>query len=217
MPVVVQGAIGLKKALARYEPELKKAFDAEVKAAIKPIIADARNHVPNQIFGGDDNWSNWPNQQFPRYNPSLIRKGLTYSLGAKRSKSGFVSLATLFNRNAAGGIIETAGRVHPFGRPTSHMVTIDKRFTRRQVEVRTSKDSNSNNPNAGMMMIERLNENVGHLQTYKTGDAKTRGRLLYAAYARNQGKALDAIMKAVMIANDKLDKIMTKDKWDLAA
>lgn len=217
MPVAVQGVIGLKKALARYEPDLKKAFDQEVKSAIKPILADAKSRVPSQVFGGDDNWSNWPNQKFPRYNASIIRKGLTYSMGAKRSKSGFVSLATLFNKSAVGGIIETAGRVHPYGRPTSHTVTVGKRFSKRQVVVQTSKDSNSANPNAGMMMIERLNEHVGHLQTYKTGDRKTQGRLLYAAYARNQGKALDAIMKAVMIANEKLDRIMTKDKWDLAA
>lgn len=217
MPVAVQGVIGLKKALARYEPDLKKAFDTEVRAAIKPIIADAKSRVPNQIFGGDDNWSNYPRQTFPRYNPSLIRKGLTYSLGNKRSKSGFVSLATLFNRNAAGAIVETAGRVHPSGRPTHHYVTINKRFKPTQVKVQSSKDSNSANPNAGAMMIERLNEHVGHLKAYKGNDPKTRGRLLYAAYANNQGKALDAIMKAVMVANDNLDKIMRKDKWDLAA
>lgn len=217
MPVVVQGVVGLKKALARYEPDLKKAFDQEIKAAIKPILADAKSRVPAQVFGGDDNWSNYPNQNFPRYNSAIIRKGLTYSLGAKRSKSGFVSLATLFNKSAPGGIIETAGRVHPYGRPTSHTVTVGKRFEKRQVVVRTSKDSNSLNPNAGMMMIERLNEHVGHLQSYKAGDRKTQGRLLYAAYARNQGKALDAIMKAVMTANDNLYRAMHKDKWDLAA
>lgn len=217
MPVVVQGAIGFKKALARYAPELKKQFDIEVKSAIKPIIADARSHVPTQIFGGDDNWSNYPNQTFPRYNQQVIRRGLTYSLASKRSKSGFVSLATLLNKSPAGGVIEWAGRVNPYGRPTSHEVVVGKRWSQKKINVRTTKDSNSANPNAGMMMIERLNEHVGHLKTYKNGDSKSRGRLLYAAYARNEGKALDAIMKAVMKTNKLLDEIMQKDKWDVAA
>jgi hypothetical protein len=217
MPVVVEGVVGFRKALKKYEPELKKELDKQIRAALKPIIADARAHVPAQVFGGNNNWANDPTQAFPIYNPSLIRKGLTYSLGAKRSRSGFVSLATLFNKNPAGGIIETAGRVHPYGRPTSHMVTIDKRFSRRQISVRTSKDSLSNNPNAGMMMIERLNEHVGHLRTYKPGDRKTRGRLLYAAYDRNQGKALDAIMKALETTRVKFYENMKQSKWELAA
>lgn len=216
MPVVVQGAIGLRKALKAYAPELKKQYDKEVRAALKPIVASARSRVPNQIFGGDNNWANHPGK-FPIYDPSAIRRGLTYSLAAKRSKSGFVSLATLLNKNAAGAIAETAGRVHPYGRPTSHKVMVNKRFRPREVTVRTTKDSNSNNPFAGQMMIERLNEHMGHLQTYQTGDNKSRGRLLYAAYNENRGKALDAIMAAVNKANAELDKIMSSDRWTLAA
>jgi hypothetical protein len=215
MPVEVKGAIAFKKALARYAPELKKEFDKEVKAAIKPIVAAAKSKVPQQVFGGVDNWSNWAGG-FPKYDPNVIRRGLTYSTGSKRSRSGFTSLATLFNKSAVGAIVERAGAVHPYGRPTSHQVTINKRFRPTQVTVRTSKDSQSQNPNAGMMMIERLNEHVGHLKSYDKGP-KSNGRLLYAAYAENQGKALDAIMKAVMTANAKLDNVMTKDNWSLAA
>ncbi len=67
------------------------------------------------------------------------------------------------------------------------------------------------------MMIERLNQRVGDLQSYKMGDNKTRGRLLYAAYAENQGRALDSIMRAVEKANNELKNIMRKDRWTLAA
>jgi len=215
MPVEVKGAVAFKKALARYAPELKKEFDAEVKAAIKPIISSAKARVPQQVFGGDNNWGN-AYSTFPRYDAAVIRRGLTYSLGSKKSRSGFVSLATLLNKSPVGAIVETAGRQHPFGRPTSHKVTINKRFRPREITVRTTKDSQSNNPNAGMMMIERLNEHVGHMKKYDN-DPKSRGRLLYAAYAENQGKALDAIMKAVNKTNAALDQIMTQDRWTLSA
>lgn len=194
MPVVVQGAVGLRKALNRYAPELKKQYDKELREAMKPVINQARSRVPQQIFGGDNNWSNNPGR-FPKYDPSVIRRGLTYSTAGKKSQSGFVSLATLLNKSAAGAIAETAGRVNPYGRSKSQ----------------------SRNPNAGQMMIERLNEHMGHLKAYENGNNKSRGRLLYAAYADNQGKALDAIMKAVEKANRELDIIMSKDRWSLAA
>lgn len=194
MPVVVQGVVGLRKALAKYAPELKKQYDKELREAMKPIVLNAKSRVPQQIFGGDNNWSNNPGK-FPKYDPRVIRRGLTYSVAGKRSQSGFVSLATLFNKSAAGAIAETAGRVNPFGR----------------------RDSKSRNPYAGAMMIERLNEHMGHLKSYHSGDNKSNGRLLYAAYADNQGKALDAIMKAVDKANKSLDIIMQSDRWTLAA
>lgn len=215
MPVEVKGAVAFKKALARYAPELKKEFDKEVRAAIKPVIAAAKAKVAPAIFGGDNNWSK-PIGTFPRYDAAVIRRGLTYSLASKRSRSGFVSLATLFNKSPVGAIVETAGRVHPFGRPTSHQVTINKRFRPKQVTVRTSKDSMSNNPDAGFMMIERLNEHIGHLKQYDN-NRKSRGRLLYAAYDENQGKALNAIMDAVQKTNTDLERIMNKDRWSLAA
>jgi len=185
--------------------------------ALRPIVSAAKSKVPDAVFGAPDNWSNNVNSSFPQYDAGVIRRGLTYSIGAKRSRSGFTSLATLFNRSAAGGIIETAGRVNPSGRRTSHEVTVNKRWGGRKVTVRTTKDSLSLNPNAGNMMIERLNQRVGDLQSYKMGDSKTRGRLLYAAYAENQGRALDSIMRAVEKANNELKNVMRKDRWTLAA
>lgn len=194
MPVVVQGAVGLRKALTRYAPELKKQYDKELREAMKPVIDSARAKVPQQIFGGDNNWTNNPGK-FPKYDPGVIRRGLVYSTAGKKSMSGFVSLATLLNKSAVGAIAETAGRVNPYGRTKSKSL----------------------NPNAGQMMIERLNEHMGHLKAYQNGDNKSRGRLLYAAYAENQGKALDAVMAAVNKANRELDAIMTKDRWSIAA
>lgn len=183
MPVVVEGIVGFKKALTKLAPDIKKEMDKEIRAALKPIIDDARFRVPALAPGGLYNYNDPGYERksrtsrqraFPSYNPTAIRKGLTYSLGTKRVNAGFVSLFTLLNKSASGAIIETAGRANPAGNPRSQ----------------------SNNPNAGRRFIGAMN-GIGGLKDYGGRGQMSTGRLLYAAYARNQGKALDATMKAI--------------------
>lgn len=182
MPVVVEGIVGLRKALNKYAPDLRKQLDEQVREQLKPIIADARAQVPEQSVLR--NWNNpgyvrksrtGRQEGFPNYDARIIKRGLTYSLAKQRNdRSGFVSLFTLLNKSRVGAIIETAGRKNPSG---------DSR-------------SKSNNPNAGAQFIGAMNQ-IGALRDFSNKGRMTTGRLLYAAYDRNQGKALDAIMQAI--------------------
>lgn len=198
MPVVVEGIVGLRKALKTYAPDLQKQMDTEIRAAMKDVIKDARRRVPEstRLYNWTDNGKTRQSRTgrataFPAYNQSLIRRGLTYSIGKqRRNRVGFVSLFTLFNKSAIGAIVETAGRANPNG----------------------SSRSQSNNPQAGQMFNTTLSNQVGALKSYKGGDRKTTGRLLYAAYADNQGRALDAIMAAIDKANDALTKRVQADR-----
>lgn len=183
MPVVVEGIVGFRKALNKLAPDIKKEMDKEVREALKPIIADARSKVPAMAPGGLFNY-NYPGYErksrtsrkraFPDYDPKAVRKGLTYTLATRRMNTGFVSLFSLLNKSATGAIIETAGRKNAGGDPQSQ----------------------SNNPGAGSRFIGAMN-GVGALVDYAGRGRESTGRLLYAAYARNQGKALDATMKAI--------------------
>lgn len=203
MPVVVEGIVGLRKALRNYAPDLQKQMDAEIRAELKGIIKDARSLVPDstRLYNWQDNGIERKSRTgrqtaFPAYSPTLIRRGLTYSLGKqRRNRAGFVSLFTLFNKSAIGAIVETAGRANPSG----------------------SNRSQSNNPNAGAMFNATLSNQVGALRSYKGGDQKTRGRLLYAAYADNQGKALNAIMKSIDKATKQFNARVAADKSKVAA
>lgn len=198
MPVVVEGIVGLRKALKTYAPDLQKQMDTEIRTAMKDVIKDARRRVPEstRLYNWTDNGQTRQSRTgrataFPAYNQSLIRRGLTYSIGKqRRNRAGFVSLFTLFNKSAIGAIVETAGRANPNG----------------------SSRSQSNNPQAGQMFNTTLSNQVGALKSYKGGDRKTTGRLLYAAYADNQGRALDAIMTAINKANDALTKRVEADR-----
>lgn len=183
MPVVIEGVVELRKALNKLAPDIKKQMDIEVREALQPIIRDARSRVPGSAPGGLYNWNDpgyvrksiiGKKEGFPSYNQVVIRRGLTYSLGAKRFEgSGFVSLFTLLNKSRVGAIIETAGRV---GSPNPR--------------------AKSNNPEAGERFVGAMN-GIGSLVDYAGRGRNSTGRLLYAAYARNQGRALNAALKSV--------------------
>lgn len=192
MPVVVSGVVELRKALRKLAPDIKSEMDKEVREALKPIIKDARAHVPSTAPGGLINWNSpgydrkprvpGKKSAFPSYNQTVIRRGLTYSIANSRvDKSNLTSLFTLFNKSRVGAIIETAGRKNPGGNP----------------------NSKSNNPDAGRRFIGAMN-GVGGLKDYAGRGRDSSGRLLYAAYARNQGRALNATLMAVDKAKQRL-------------
>jgi hypothetical protein len=192
---VVNGVTDLKKALRKYAPDLYKEMNAEIKVALKEVITDARAKVPGSAPGNLYNWNDKGaepisrtsrDRAFPTYNSGLIRRGLTYSLGRqRRNRQGFSGLYSLFNKSAAGMIIETAGRVNPYGRK--------QLGNKRSGD--TAKFGSSNNPDAGRIFVGAMND-IGGLKQYDKFD-RGRGRLLYAAYAENNGKALDATFKAI--------------------
>lgn len=183
MPVVVDGVPELKKALKKFAPDLRKQMDDEIRTALKEVTAAAKAKVPGQAPGGLYNWQDNGGesksrtgraQAFPKYNANVIRRGLTYSMGrSRRNMAGFASLYSLLNKSAAGAIAETAGRANPAG----------------------SGRSQSNNPNAGARFISGMN-GIGAMKSLD-GRQKSTGRILFAAYAENEGKALDATFKAI--------------------
>ena len=184
MPVVVEGVPELKKALKKFAPDLRKQMDDEIRMALKEVVNDARNKVPGQAPGGLYNWNDNGSEgksrtsrarAFPQYNSRVIRRGLTYSLGrSKRNLSGFASLYSLLNKSASGAIAETAGRLSG---------------------VNGSSRSQSNNPQAGARFIGAMN-GIGAMKSVD-GRQKSTGRILFAAYVENEGKALDAVFKAI--------------------
>lgn len=203
MPIVIEGVVGLRKALSKLAPDIKKELDKEVREALKPIIADARSKVPSSAPGGLYNWNSpgytrksrtGRTEGFPNYDSRIIRKGLTYSTKASRMQNtGFVSLFALLNKSRTGAIIETAGRLNPQGDPRSK----------------------SNNPNAGARFIGAMN-GVGGLKDYSGRGKNSTGRLLYAAYYRNQGKALNAVLKSLETAKLNLVKQIQNSKSEAA-
>jgi hypothetical protein len=214
MPVEVKGIVEVQKALKKFAPDLYKEMNKEIRSAMREVVNEARTNVPNQIQG----LSGWQDQGkevvsrtagkargFPKYNPDVIRKGLTYSLGrSRRNYSGFVNVYRLLNRSAAGAIYETAGRKNPDGRAPVQSAIYQNQITqgtegyyfyKGKKIARATRNYNSNNPFAGYHFVNSIDEEA-RLESIGRG-RKNKGRLLYAAFAKDQGKVTKATFKAI--------------------
>lgn len=114
MPVKLQGAVALRKALAIVEPTLAKETSKEIASFLKPVVRDARGFLPTNE-DAPSGWLKRPNAggrwANRAYDAMEARKGITFkSTPSKPNRSGFVALASIFNKSAAGAIYETAGR-----------------------------------------------------------------------------------------------------------
>lgn len=183
MPTVVKGVAEARKVLRKIDPVLYKEMNGKITDAMKEIRDLARREVPDTIMGlrnfqdtGKERKSRTSSTRaFPMYDPALVRKGLTYSIGAKKpTSSGFRALYSMLNSNAAGAIIETAGRLNPGG----------------------SDESQSNNRGAGAHFINMITGSFGTLQ--RTGTSRTsEGRLMGGVLAIRQRALTDSILKSI--------------------
>jgi hypothetical protein len=114
MPTRLHGAIALRKALLKFEPELAKATTKEMGAFLKPVTKNARGYIPSneEALSG---WLRRPNAKGRWANrffdSATVKSGISYkTTPSKANRQGFRALASIFNKSAAGAIYETAGR-----------------------------------------------------------------------------------------------------------
>ena len=114
MPTKVKGALELRKALREFEPKLAKETSKEIANFLKPVVKQARGYMPSNA----DVPSGWLKRENAKgrwanrfYDAGIAKRGITYKTSPSReNRRGFRSLASLFNKSAAGAIYETAGR-----------------------------------------------------------------------------------------------------------
>ena len=180
MPVIVIGLKEAQKAMRKLQPELNKNLNHELHAFLLPVVTKAQNYVPDSAISGLSRWTAYDGR-FPQFSPAAAKKGIRAEFfPARRKSTGFTSMVRIVNSNAAGAIFETAGR---------------KSGAKGQPWDRSSGShdySHSRNKHAGAWFINQIG-NVGRL----TGVGPRRGRLIYRAYAEDQGKALGHVLQAI--------------------
>jgi len=188
MPVVIKGADEVRRALRKFDPDLYKEMNKEIRPVLSGMVRQAKALVPTYFLSGAMSDGSEAvakasgGRGFPKYDSTSIRKGLTYSMGRqKRQRNGWQSLYSLLNKSAMGVIVEWAGRRNANGAP----------------------DSRSNNPHAGQQFIDRANQ-IGSLKQVGKG-RQNQGRIAFAAVHDNFNRAVsnikDAIDRAQSIAN----------------
>jgi hypothetical protein len=208
MPVELKGVLATVKAMRKFDPDLLKEMNKDIKNVMIPMRNRARGYAPspqpdnlygwaegsvgkkitarNSAFRGAA--STGQKRLFPLYDYSTVVKGIVYSQApSKRNPDGFRSLYYIANKSAAGAIYETAGRLNPGGDPASR----------------------SNNPGAGAHFINRMGPLYGDKQM-------ERGRMIYRAAYEDRGKAQDAVILAISTAIEKFNKI-NKSSYGRAA
>jgi hypothetical protein len=214
MPVAIKGALAVRKALREFEPELAKATTKEITQFMRPVVAKAKGYVPSEapLSGWENAVGLWANRVF---NPSIIKQGIKASTApTKANRSGFRSIATIYNKSAAGAIYETAGRKSGAdGRPQApsvqHYANAGTPFARPDYMVRSSDKafSQSANPNAGKQFIGAMGKiyeaQRAAGQRGRTG-RKFNGRLIFRAFGEDSGRAQARIAKAVEASAAKL-------------
>jgi hypothetical protein len=180
MQITVESNADLRKALRRFAPDLEKSLKKEIASVLKPVVSQARGFVPsNSPLSG---WAprSFSEGFFPSFQASVIKSGIGYrTTTSKPNSRGFSSQASIFNASRAGAIYESAGRTNPEGQ-----VWVGPKGV--------GKGSRSRNPNAGKQFIDAMPPLAGSL--------KGRGRLIFRAWALNQGKAEGAVRKAISTA-----------------
>ena len=214
MPASVRGGIELRKALKKFTPDLAKETQKQLGLLLRPVTQKARGYIPSTAP-----LSNWGKPsvtgRFPQWSSSDAKRGIGYkTTPSKPNRQGWRSLARVVNASAAGTIYETAGRVNPNGRAQNEMVRVVAPRNANYGKMIRGSDktkSRSNNPGAGNMFIEAINQ-YGDIVDARTLGSKGRpsrkfkGRAIFRAWKEDGGKTNAAVLKSIQDARDKFYK-----------
>jgi len=216
MPTEVKGAIALRKALKEFTPDLAKETQKEIAGILKPISSKAKGFIPSSspLSGwAKSNNGTWGNRV---WSSSEAKRGIGYkTTPSKVNRSGFRSLASIYNASVSGSIYETAGRLNPQGRPQAPLTPVVAPRHPNFGKMTRSGDksqSMSNNLNAGQQFIDAMNRTSPIVNAYQRqqgqagrASSKMKGRAIFRAWSEDGGKTNAAVIKAIEKSKAKFD------------
>lgn len=209
MPAELANALKLRKVLKEYTPNFAKDIQKEISGALRALTNKARGYVPSEspLSGWGKEVGQW---EYRAFNSAEVRKGIMFSASPSApNKRGFRTLAAVYNKSAAGAIYETAGRKNPQGQPAAKRTTA-YRNGQFVPAWESGKDINTSaNPYAGKQFIDALpplfDSQVKGAAGRRT--RKTKGRLIFRAWAEDQGRTTGAVMRAFNKANQRIVEV----------
>lgn len=209
MPAEVKGALELRKAIKKFSPDLAVETRKELANLLAPIVKTARGFIPSEAplsgWGKSSATALWT-EKGRLWSTSEAKRGISYkTTPSKPNNRGFRALARIANTSAAGSIYETAGRLYPNGREQAPMAMVVRESQSnygKRIRSGTKLQSKSNNPGAGNMFIEAIDQ-YGRIvdANNQTGagrrSRKMKGRAIFRAWKEDGGKTNAAVLKAI--------------------
>jgi hypothetical protein len=210
MPAKVVGVEDVLKGLSFFDDDM---YD-RIKTVLGPLMRDVESTAKSYVPGNSEMLSGWSKpissdikyRPFPKYEAAMIKGGIGYKEGQNQKfKNGFQVENYVYNVSAAGRIYETAGRVNPQGRAPftsinegGGVVAYEKEQTRK-TRSRSTRSYNSNNPFAGYQFVTSLETLTSQpkLPGVRSGTRKTKGRLIYKAWAKKSPGIYQEIVKTI--------------------
>ena len=207
MPAEVVGVKDVLKGLSFIDEDMRE----RIRAAIDPLMRNVATKAKGFVLNNDQMLSGWVKplssevsyRPFPKYDAGVARAGIGYNPGQNKTlQNGFKVSQYVYNVSRPGSIYETAGRLNPQGRAPFEMITsqgASGTYTKRSAKSRAFEEFKSNNPFASQQFIAALEPVTSQpkIKDVRSGGRKTKGRLVYKAWAQDSAKVYEAILKAI--------------------
>jgi hypothetical protein len=204
MPVEVVGVKDVLKGLSFIDVDMRRRVVAVVDPLMRGVASKAKGFVP----GNSDVLSGWTKAgtgtgKFPKYDSSVVRAGIGYNSGQNKTFSnGFKVYNFVYNASRPGAIYEVAGRLNPQGRAPFQMTPskgASGTYTLKSPKSKAFREFNSSNPFASQQFIAALPKVTSQpkLEGVRGGNRKTKGRLVYKAWAEDSPRIYQAIKDAI--------------------
>jgi hypothetical protein len=227
MPAEVVGVKDVLAGLSFIDEDMRQRIRVAIDPLMRGVAAKAKGFVPTngEVLSG---WSKQSNPEinyrpFPKYDAGTVKAGIGYNSGENQVfKNGFKVSNYVYNVSAAGRIYETAGRRNPQGRAPFQQIDPSRPNTtfgavqgfegkaraREYTYNRSTREYSSNNPFAGYQFVTSMPALTSQpkVKGVRGGGRKTKGRLIYKAWAQDSGKVYNSILNAINATAIKFNK-----------
>jgi hypothetical protein len=208
MPVEVVGIKDVLKGLEFIDEDMR----IRIRTAIDPLMRGVAFTAKTMVKQNSEVLSGWAKpisspdikyKPFPKYDANVVRQGIGYNPGENKTfQNGFKVSNYVYNASRAGSIYEVAGRLNPQGRAPFEFRTSKGdggTYTKRSARSKAFEEYKSNNSFASQQFVAALEPVTAQpkLPGIRSGGRKTKGRLIYKAWAQDSPKVYEAILNAI--------------------
>jgi len=215
MPVVIEGIKEVLGGLDVIDEDMRRRIVFITEPMMRRVAAKAQRYVP----GDQDVLSGWAKpisspdikyKPFPKYDAEVARAGIGYNRGENKTfANGWKVASYVYNASRPGAIYEVAGRLNPEGRaPFTFKHEGSGTYVKKSARSRALQEYKSNNAFASQQFVAALPKVTSQpkIKDMRGGGRKTKGRLIYRAWAEDSPDIYRAVIRAVNVTAELFNK-----------